>query len=409
MTSMVIYFSTKLEPHSNRRLFHRTIPTNNGYKVIKSQDEVPHQHNPKDPSWCKPENPVSHTTSCLNGFYSMKISFILLQFLKNQTQLHCFLTMEFPPASIYGSLIATPLGVATNLILLLPNTLQWRKLPTSSVFILCMSLGDVISCSSSGLISYTQIMTGRYGYYDPLRCQIQGAITIIGAFLALTGAAGLALFRFLIIVLKLKLRAASTIMYITAVSVITTGIIFSCIPFMIGAQDVAFALSPSFLICALDWSSPDIRVQVLVWLAIGAIVVPLVLVLMSYYMIYREVRKVRSDSNMYMKDNETDSNIKSADINQAVMADDDEKERKLLVQSIVIVTFFFLGWGTFYSFMIAEAVTGKRASYLFVSFAEFLEVSNSILNPFIVLVFDESIRTNCYKPIQRVKQVLCKQ
>ncbi|KAJ3400767.1 hypothetical protein HDU80_006621 [Chytriomyces hyalinus] len=73
---------------------------------------------------------------------------------------------------------------------------------------------------------------------------------------------------------------------------------------------------------------------------------------------------------------------------------DETKQIHLLMQSIAIVTLFLMGWTPYLSMGLYEIVTGTKVHLHFEFAAEIFVAINDLLNPVVVMVFDDNMRRN---------------
>ncbi|KAJ3250567.1 hypothetical protein HDU77_006554 [Chytriomyces hyalinus] len=83
---------------------------------------------------------------------------------------------------------------------------------------------------------------------------------------------------------------------------------------------------------------------------------------------------------------------------------DEAKQIALLMQSIAIVGLFLMGWTPYLSMGLYEIVTGTKVPLHFEFTAEIFVSINDLLNPVVVMIFDDNMRRNVLRCFVRTQQ-----
>ncbi|KAI8834185.1 hypothetical protein BJ741DRAFT_709804 [Chytriomyces cf. hyalinus JEL632] len=308
--------------------------------------------------------------------------------------------------------IVDSIALALNFVIILSNSRLLRKLPHTSVLIFTLCCSDSLALINSWILTTTHIIRNTLDY-DKKLCQIHAFLITGGCLLSINLCSVLTFLRYKMIVhcqkVTTKFLVASMSMA-TFVSFVVAGL-----PFLLGSQDVSYAMQPSGDDCTSRWHGRDPETLTLVISAITILAVPLAGMGFAYYQIYRKVsttfeafRRVSTFSyesssqsapgrtSVAMKSNGSGGTRSSIPPTKGTKSEEEEKQMKLLIQSLAIVGVFVVGWAPYFTFAMMEVISGVAQPTELEFAADFVMQLNFVANPIVILVFDEDIRNNVF-------------
>ncbi|TPX71644.1 hypothetical protein CcCBS67573_g06094 [Chytriomyces confervae] len=199
--------------------------------------------------------------------------------------------------------------------------------------------------------------------------------------------------------------------------------------------------------CTVAWSNTDTTTRVISWICMSVIIIPVSSMGFAYIQIYSEVSKVfgafrksfavagddfsgdqeRGSKTLHQDSKHqeghhpskisTNPGKETNDINDVLenvrkpsfdkeahrlpkmlkngkRTEEETKQIALLMQSIAIAGLFMIGWTPYLSMGLYEIVTGTKVHPHYEFAAEMFASMNDSLNPVVVMVFDDKIRSN---------------
>ncbi|KAJ3243235.1 hypothetical protein HDU78_000695 [Chytriomyces hyalinus] len=336
------------------------------------------------------------------------------------------------------------IGTLFNLILIVPNLWRVRSLTPSSLLIVCLCCSDALLLSNCLTLAATHLRRGDVEY-DPIICQIHGFLITFCSLWSLGLCTGLTLFRYIIIIRKTSVSHQYAYMYLAgsaAFCAITAGL-----PFILSAGDRIYLMAQTHMNCTVAWSNTDTTTRVISWICMSVIIIPVSSMGFAYIRIYSEVSKVfgafrksfavagddfsgdqeRGSKTLHQDSKHqeghhpskisTNPGKETNDINDTLenvrkpsfdkeghrlpkmlknrkRTEEETKQIALLMQSIAIVGLFMIGWTPYLSMGLYEIVTGTKVHPDYEFAAEMFASMNDSLNPVVVMVFDDKIRSN---------------
>ncbi|KAI8609960.1 hypothetical protein BC830DRAFT_1148032, partial [Chytriomyces sp. MP71] len=202
----------------------------------------------------------------------------------------------------------------------------------------------------------------------------------------------------------MKLKTMHAYIFTGAVAAICA--FTTALPFILGSKNT-YGLHPSHVVCTVIWYSHDRSTQIVSWLAVVVLSVPLSGLWYAYLVIYFQVAGVLKEAKRINMPSKTPKVVEvkrmNQDISKTVREDTvqeeqarkyEKKQHKLLIQSIAIVSVMLLGWGPYCIMVVVEIISGQPVSPAFEYIAETLVVLNELFNPIVVMMFDAEIRKN---------------
>ncbi|KAJ3400768.1 hypothetical protein CcCBS67573_g06996 [Chytriomyces confervae] len=338
--------------------------------------------------------------------------------------------------------IAT-IGILVNSIVIVPNVWRVRSLTPSSLLIVCLCCSDSLLLSNYLTLAATHLRRGDLEY-NPIICQIHGFLITFGALWSLGLCTGLTLFRYIIIIHKKTVSHRFAYAYLFGTA--TFCALLAGLPFICNAGDRIYVLHQTHMNCTVAWSNTDTTTRVISWICISVLLIPVSSMGVAYIRIYSEVSKVfgaysksavvtgddlsgnqqrgsktinqdskhqeghrpsRVATNPCKETNETTGTVESMKpsvdeeslqppkmLKKRKLREEEAKQMALLMQSIAIVGVFLMGWTPFLFATVYEIITGTKAHPDFEFAGEMFVAMNDLLNPVVVMVFDDKIRRN---------------
>ncbi|KAI8827343.1 hypothetical protein BJ741DRAFT_714431 [Chytriomyces cf. hyalinus JEL632] len=335
-------------------------------------------------------------------------------------------------------------GILINLIVIVPNFWRVRSLTPSSLLIVCLCCSDSLLLSNYLALAATHLRRGDFEY-NAVVCQIQGFFITFCALWSLGLCTGLTLFRYKIIIRKTSVSHQFAYTYLLGTAAFCA--LVAGLPFICNAGDRIYIMHQTQINCTVAWFNTDVTTRVVSWICLSVLMIPVSSIGVVYVRIYSEVSKVfgayRASSVMMNEDltgnnireSKTvdqdgkhpeghrpfsisvcpvkvanDTNITSENGSKISITEKDQRQPKvdkkkarteeeakqvaLLMQSIAIVGLFLIGWTPYLSMGVYELLTGTKAHPDYEFVAEMFVSMNDLLNPVVVMVFDDKIRRN---------------
>ncbi|KAJ3230359.1 hypothetical protein HDU81_004573 [Chytriomyces hyalinus] len=344
-------------------------------------------------------------------------------------------------------------GLLLNTIVVLPNIWRLRSLPPSSILIIFLCCSDSLLLGNYLTLATTNLRRGNSDY-ENRACNVSGFMITFGALMSMGFCGGLTLFRYLIIVRKKTLSFNFALMYLAGSAGVYS--VVSALPILLQADYPIYILHPTHYNCTIAWFNTDIPTRVISVICATALLIPFSSMGFAYYRIYQEVSKVFSAyrdvsaltndslqvSGLLERDPERVPEIKTGGLRQGYVAlaavkiiekrtpvtctgdssvmdeevqvketvqmsqivtlkrkrrtEEEEKQIGLLIQSVAIVLLFVTGWTPYLILASYESITGTRGDIRFEFIAEMFLAMQDVLNPVVVLIFDEKVRRNVF-------------
>ncbi|TPX71639.1 hypothetical protein CcCBS67573_g06093 [Chytriomyces confervae] len=334
------------------------------------------------------------------------------------------------------------IGILINLVVIVPNLWRVRNLTPSSLLIVCLCCSDSLMLSNSLAITATHLRRGDLEY-SPIICQIHGFLTAFGALWSLGLCTGLTLFRYNIIVREIAVSHQYAHAYLASSAAFCA--LVAGLAFIFNAGDRIYVMHQTHVTCTVAWSNTDTTSRAIGWICAAVLLIPVSSIGFAYIRIYSEVSEVfgayrassvvtrdnlsgkEKGSNAVSQDSKhqesqrpsnipislikvtNDTNGTADNMNLSVNEDaqrlsktlkkrkrtkDETKQMALLMQSIAIVTLFLIGWTPYLCMGVYEMLTGTEVHPHYEFTAEIFVSMNDLLNPVVVMIFDDNIRRN---------------
>ncbi|KAI8834213.1 hypothetical protein BJ741DRAFT_709833 [Chytriomyces cf. hyalinus JEL632] len=329
------------------------------------------------------------------------------------------------------------IGILFNLIVIVPNLWRVRNLTPSSLLIVCLCCSDSLMLSNSLSITATHLRRGDLEY-SPIICQMNGFLTTFAALWSLGLCTGLTLFRYNIIIREIAVSHQYAYTYLASSAAFCA--LVAGLPFIFNAGDRIYVQHQTHITCTVAWFNTDTTSRAIGWICAAVLLIPVSSIGFAYIRIYCQVSEVfgayrasfavtgdnlsgkERGSNAFNQDSKHQesrrpSNIPitlvkaTNDIDGTASADeefqrlpktlkrrkrskDEVKQMALLMQSIAIVALFLIGWTPYLGMGVYEMLTGTEVHPHYEFTAEIFVSMNDLLNPVVVMIFDDSIRRN---------------
>ncbi|KAI8834216.1 hypothetical protein BJ741DRAFT_246193 [Chytriomyces cf. hyalinus JEL632] len=336
------------------------------------------------------------------------------------------------------------IGIMINLLVIIPNLWRVRSLTPSSLLIVCLCCSDSLLLSNYLTLAATHLRRDDLEY-NPIICQIHGFLITFGALWSLGLCTGLTLFRYIIIIRKKSVSHQFGHAYLLGTAAFCA--LVAGLPFICSAGDRIYIMHQTHINCTVAWFNTDITTRVVSWICVSVLLIPVSSMGVAYIRIYSEVSKVfgayrassvvtgddlsgnqprgsktanqdskhqeghrpsNVSSNQAKVTNDTSGtvdNIRKPSVDEESQrppkmlkkrkrTEEETKQIALLMQSIAIVGLFLIGWTPYLSMGLYELLTGTKAHPDFEFAAEMFVSMNDLLNPVVVIVFDDKIRRN---------------
>ncbi|KAJ3242244.1 hypothetical protein HDU78_001446 [Chytriomyces hyalinus] len=259
---------------------------------------------------------------------------------------------------------------------------------------------------------------------------------------------GLTLFRYNIIIREISVSHQYAHAYLVVSASFCA--LIAGLPFIFSAGDRIYIIAQTHMNCTVAWSNTDTPTRVISWICAVVLLIPASSMGFAYIRIYYEVSKVfgayrtstvvtgdslggnqQRGSRTATQDQEGQrpSNISTYPVKETngttgtaekrsvdeesqhlpktlkrKRTKDEAKQIALLMQSIAIVGLFLMGWTPYLSMGLYEIMTGTKVPLHFEFTAEIFVSINDLLNPVVVMIFDDNMRRNVFRCFVRTQQ-----
>ena len=276
--------------------------------------------------------------------------------------------------------IITFLGFIGNLTIIAAIVKSRQSLNSSIRVILSLCIADLLLCLMQVVFTTTNLLSEGWNF-GVAGCVINAQVILSCEFVSINSLILLTLDRYLIVIHRHFMTEKKTTQILALIWVASIAV--CSYPVYTGNFWYILTLEPSKLFCSgVYWGKEPLLVLgiaiVLTVIALGVIVISLAYtkILFFYYSAMKRKReRLNSGSMMTVED-------------EAIKAN----ERKLLFKCLAITVGFFLSWICYLVKIIIEVVLSEPSDPIFDSISSIGVFLYSCLNPFVIYLFDASIR-----------------
>ncbi|KAJ3253061.1 hypothetical protein HDU77_004748 [Chytriomyces hyalinus] len=351
----------------------------------------------------------------------------------------------------------TSVGLLLNAIVVLPNIWRLRSLPPSSVLIVFLCCSDSILLGNYLTLATTNLKRGNSDYANTA-CNVPGFMITFGALMSMGFCGGLTLFRYLIIVRKKTITFNFALVYLAGSAGVYSVVASLPILFQADYPIyILHPTHYNCTVAWFNTDTPTRVISVICGTALmipmssmGFAYYRIYKEVSKVFAAYRDVSVLTNDSDagklhasgVLERDPERAVEIKPAGVRvghdaiglvkaiekrtatvasctgESSIADEEaqvketvqmsqivtfkrrrrteeeEKQIGLLIQSVAIVGLFVTGWTPYFILATYELISGTRGDIQFEFTAEMFLAMQDVLNPVVVLIFDEKVRRN---------------
>ncbi|KAJ3362891.1 AGAP002444-PA [Kappamyces sp. JEL0680] len=258
------------------------------------------------------------------------------------------------------------LGLVGNLLVLLG---AGESSSPSVILIMSMCLGDFMLCSISFVLALWNASSGGWAS-GPAGCITDFLVLFVMAFVSVASLFAIAVERYLSVVREIRISRMAAMVSVGAIWFFAA--LASVIPFF-APQTIAgiVGLESSRLICMFLWKSDDPWTMIAKVVAISFLTAAIAGIALCYYHVYRHVKlNYRPSQNSAMSG----------------------EEYRVLKMLVVLTSAFFLCWSVYLAMVCYETISKQQSTPLFSATATLLVLTNSIINPIFLAVFDNRVR-----------------
>ena len=277
----------------------------------------------------------------------------------------------------YVAKVGVSTGIAFSLVGLVANLYLLVKASASthspSTMLLFSVIGaDFVVCLSVFLFNSINL---AFGGVHKLACLIQGVICVIAVFVSVASLSAAAIERYLCAVRGVYLSDRGVKTWLIVIWSVLS-FLLALLPILDGTRyDQVYNLEPSFGTCFIAWSSEDPKVAFLVWILIVFVAIAMIVISICYYLVYKKYKNLNAPRASAISPRNTEK-VKR------------EKEKKLLIKCVVLTAVFVTFWIPYLISATYEAITHKMLSAVYIVTAEHFVLFVSVLNPILLMHFD---------------------
>lgn len=287
-------------------------------------------------------------------------------------------------------LAQTLLAILINIILILAICKErLHTMAIDTMFILSLVVADFLFALNIAVYCCL-IISGEGWWMDKVGCAVNGAICIATVGLSILSLVGLTGFRYLSIIFKRQMTQQQAVKVLFGMWIAIPIIISIFFMFPMFMKHAYLAVQPSRLYCALEWWRTDHNTS-----AIGSVSICLIVIFSSIGFIifaYTHIcAKYIHWKRLKIMD-ALDSGFKN-NTDLRIYIQMSGKEWLLIKKSLLISLSFLVVWAPYCVKILIEVLSANPSSYAFDTFTSWIACLNTLLNAWILSVYDGKTRS----------------
>ncbi|KAI8909160.1 hypothetical protein EDD86DRAFT_150350 [Gorgonomyces haynaldii] len=299
---------------------------------------------------------------------------------------------------VWGSLhlVAAIVGLIACSLVIFTSTR--KSCDNETLLFLSVTWSDLCYCVSVVIFDSYQFATDTF-LFGEVGCAFDATVVMLGCGLSMLSLAGIAVERYMIVLKSTTFTKAQVWNFI--ISVIILCFVFAFFPFYTGGWRHALGIFPSLLKCSIaSWDAHLLtRITIgLAFLVICATCFLLIFCYMNLYLAYRNATRLYA-KNLAELGNEAESQTSHTAMNMNAMMHEKRRqdlERKIFIKCLTITVAFLVCWAPYVVRVAYEAIEGRVIVGHLDGFLCFISLFNAMLNPFLLYIFDPSIKRNIH-------------